>query len=125
AVTQVCRNESQLASPFPLLDETLEQLVALLEKNLLKQQWVEPSAQTASSQPRFTLLETVREYALERLKQSRPALELHRRHAVYYTELTEKAATNLIGTGAQIDAKQLEQELDNLRAALDWCLQTG
>ncbi|HEX2916082.1 MAG TPA: tetratricopeptide repeat protein [Chloroflexia bacterium] len=125
AVHQVCPEESYPESPFSLIDQTLEKLVALLEKNLLKQEWAEPDAQATSSLPRFTMLETVREYGLERLKQSAQVADLHRRHAVYYTQLTEKAATNLVGTTPQVDASHLEQELDNLRAALDWCRESG
>ena len=99
--------------------------MALLEKNLLKQEYVEQSAEVAASQPRFAMLETVREYALERLKQSGQEPELHKRHAVYYTELTEIAVANLDGTASQMDLRQLELELDNLRAALNWCRETG
>lgn len=125
AVRQVCGYESQPANSFPSVDETLEQLVALLEKNLLKQEWVEQSAEAVSSQTRFTMLETVREYALERLKQSGQEGKMHKQHALYYTELTEKAAGNLVGIGAHIDLKELEQDLDNLRAALNWCREAG
>ena len=70
-------------------------------------------------EPRFTMLETIREYAAERLEESDGAEELRRRHAEHFLALAEEAEPNLRGSpGGWLD--RLEHEHDNLRAALDW-----
>jgi predicted ATPase/class 3 adenylate cyclase len=69
---------------------------------------------------RFWMLETIREYAAERLDESGASNQLRRRHARYFLALAEEAAPNLRWSGsprAWLD--RLEVEHDNLRAALD------
>ena len=64
------------------------------------------------------MLETIREYAGERLEESGEAEELRLRHAVHFLALADEAFPNLLGTpGDWLD--RLEAEHDNLRAALD------
>jgi len=68
--------------------------------------------------PRFTMLEPIREYAVERLEESGEAEQLRRGHAAYFLELAEEAEPNLRGSpGDWLD--HLEREHDNFRAALD------
>ena len=68
--------------------------------------------------PRFAMLETIREYAAERLEESGEVEELRRRHADYFLGLAEEAEPNLRGSpGDWLD--RLEREHDNFRAALD------
>ena len=68
--------------------------------------------------PRFAMLETIREYAAERLEESGEVEELRRRHAAYFLGLAEEAEPNLRGSpGDWLD--RLEREHDNFRAALD------
>jgi predicted ATPase/DNA-binding SARP family transcriptional activator len=68
--------------------------------------------------PRFAMLETIREYAAERLEDSGEVEELGRRHAAYFLGLAEEAEPNLRGSpGDWLD--RLEREHDNFRAALD------
>jgi predicted ATPase len=69
-------------------------------------------------EPRFVMLETIREYAVERLEESDGAEDLRRRHADYFLALAEEAEPHLRGSpGVWLD--RLENEHDNLRAALD------
>lgn len=74
---------------------------------------------------RFGLLETIREFAAERLAENGEAAEIRRRHAAHYTSLAERAAPNLVGDERSTWLDQLEHEHDNLRAAIGWAIETG
>jgi predicted ATPase len=68
--------------------------------------------------PRFTMLEPISEYAVERFEESGETELLRRRHAAYFLGLAEEAEPNLRGSpGDWLD--RLEREHDNFRAALD------
>ncbi|MGO9083579.1 MAG: tetratricopeptide repeat protein [Streptosporangiaceae bacterium] len=75
-------------------------------------------------EPRVGMLETIREYALERLKQAGDLDDTQRRHARYYAAFAERSSEQLYGSGpghlATLD--RLEAEHDNLRASLSWSL---
>jgi tetratricopeptide (TPR) repeat protein len=73
-------------------------------------------------EPRFNMLETLRQYALERLAESGEAGELRRRHAEYFLTQVETAEPYLDGPDQAIWLQQLEQEYDNLHAVLAWSL---
>ena len=74
-----------------------------------------------NDESRFTMLETIREYARERLEASGEAESLRRRHAVYYLRLVEVVLPELHGPDVLAWLARLEQEHDNLRGALHWC----
>ena len=80
----------------------------------------------ADGEPRIGMLETIRHYALERLEQAGDLNDTRRRHAQYYVGVAERVDEQLRGPGpahlAALD--RLEDEHDNLRAALAWSLQT-
>jgi len=80
----------------------------------------------ADGEPRVGMLETIREYALERLERAGDAGDARRRHAQYYAGVAERADEQLRGSGpahlAALD--RLEAEHANLRAALAWSLET-
>jgi predicted ATPase/class 3 adenylate cyclase len=80
----------------------------------------------ADGEPRVGMLETIREFALERLEQAGDLDDAWRRHAEYYAGVAERADEQLHGSGpAELVAlDRLEAEHDNLRAALAWSLQT-
>lgn len=81
---------------------------------------VEPPGRKA----RYSLLETVRDYARERLEAaSEEAGEIRRRHADYFVDFGVTTAAQLEGPGQAAAAAQLEDEHDNLRAALQWLLE--
>jgi DNA-binding CsgD family transcriptional regulator/tetratricopeptide (TPR) repeat protein len=71
------------------------------------------------------LLEPVRQYALEKLEESKNAESVRRRHAEYFLALAEEAEPELWGPEDKAWLERLEAEHDNLRAALSWALERG
>jgi hypothetical protein len=92
----------------------LNSIEVLVDQSLLRQ------AEGLDGEPRFTMLETIREYALERLQASGEADTIHTQHAAYYLMLAERAASHLQGANQVEWLNKLEIEHDNLRATLDW-----
>jgi predicted ATPase len=94
----------------------LEGLAALVDESLVRQREV-------AGEPRFWMLEIVREYALERLAASGEEDEIRRRHLEHFVAFSERAEPQL-GRGAQVEWLALvESEHDNLRAALAYALE--
>jgi len=73
----------------------------------------------------FTLLETIRAYALRLLAASGEGEALRRRHAAYYVALAEEIEPELMGPRQASSLARLEREHDNLRAALRWARECG
>ncbi len=91
---------------------TVKRLAGLLDHSLLQQ------APTATGS-RYSMLETIREYALERLEALGAGEAARRAHAVYYVALAEQLEPDLErAESAALD--QVESELDNFRAAFWW-----
>jgi len=97
--------------------KTLEKLAALVDKSLLQQE------KGPDGEPRFAMLETLREYALERLEASGEAAMLQRRHAEYFLTFAEESHAGLVSHQQLTWLARLEADLDNLRAALTYCLE--
>jgi predicted ATPase len=94
----------------------LEQLAQLLDKSLVQGQ------QGTSGEPRFTMLETIREYATEQLQESPEEAAVQARHAQYFLRLAEEAEPHLDSpTEWETWLERLEPEEANLRVALAWC----
>ena len=73
--------------------------------------------------PRYRMLETIREFALERLEAAGEAPQARRRHAEFFRALAERDEPMLLGTTRQrTSMAQLECAHDNMRAALAWCV---
>ncbi len=70
--------------------------------------------------PRFVMLETIREFSAETLAERGETNALARRHATAFLGVAQAAMPNLQGTDQRIWLDRLEREHDNLRAALDW-----
>jgi predicted ATPase/DNA-binding SARP family transcriptional activator len=97
---------------------TTDGLSALIDHNLL-------THTTTAGRSRYSMLETVREYAIETLVRTDEGEALRRRHAEFFSALAERAEPEL-ERPLQIDwLRALEDDHDNLRAALDWCLSGG
>jgi predicted ATPase/DNA-binding XRE family transcriptional regulator len=73
----------------------------------------------------YGMLEPVRQYALEKLEESREAEETQRRHAAFFVGLAERAEPELRGPDQVEWLETLEREHANLRAAMSWALSTG
>ena len=99
--------------------DMLEALASLADKSLVQQQ------EGVDGEPRFSMLETIREYALEQLARSEDAAVLSKQHAAYYLHLAEVAEPELKGQQVGLWLRRLEAEHGNLRAALDWSLGHG
>jgi predicted ATPase/DNA-binding SARP family transcriptional activator len=90
-------------------EASLEELSALVEQSLVRRR-----------DERFRMLETVREYAQDRLRASSEAADLGARHASFFLALAERLAPELRGEGAETAIAELEREHDNFRSALDF-----
>ncbi|MFN8490683.1 MAG: LuxR C-terminal-related transcriptional regulator [Caldilineaceae bacterium] len=108
ALTAVCTS----ASPVALL----EPLNGLVNKSLV---W---RRVTPNGQPRFGMLEIIREYALSCLQTQGAVETLQQRHALFYTEYTNRVEAELLSIKQRQVLNQLEGEVDNFRAALRWAL---
>jgi predicted ATPase/class 3 adenylate cyclase len=78
----------------------------------------------ADGEPRVGMLETIREYALERLEHCGDADISRRRHAEHYAAFAERVQGQLRGLAHLASLQRLETEHGNLGAALDWSLNT-
>lgn len=97
--------------------QTLDQLTLLIDKSLI-------AAEDGEFGTRYRMLETVRQYALEKLGESGEADAVRARHRYHYAAM----ATLLDmpgGSGHQRRVEQAEIEIDNLRAAFAWCRESG
>ena len=79
----------------------------------------------ADGEVRLSMLETVREDAVARLVSQGRFDDLRRRHAERFFDLAVAAEAELAGPNQAAWLESLERELDNIRAALDWCLSSG
>jgi predicted ATPase/class 3 adenylate cyclase/DNA-binding CsgD family transcriptional regulator len=107
--------EALCASPGSESEPILDGVASLVDKSLL--QGVE---QRAGEEPRFVMLETIREYALESLKSHGETEAVRRAHAAYFLALAEEAEQGMAGPQQAVLLERLEQEHDNLRAAMQW-----
>jgi tetratricopeptide (TPR) repeat protein len=87
-----------------------------LEKSLLRQE------EGVEREPRFVMLETVHEYAREKLQESGEEQEIKRAHAQYFLALAEEGESEVRGPEAAKWLERLEAEHDNMREALSWSL---
>lgn len=93
-------------------------VTALLSQNLVQ------AIRQGEEEPRFTMLEMIREYGQECLERCGELEAIQRAHAEYYLALAEVAGVKLISIEQTHWVKWLEREHDNFRAALRWFLNT-
>jgi predicted ATPase/Tfp pilus assembly protein PilF len=110
AAEAICPAAGELSTPV------FDSLHALLDKHLVQQQLA------TNGEPRFTMLETIREYALERLIERGEAPATQLAHALYFRDMAERAEPELRGPQQVAWLDRLEDEQANVRAALAWCL---
>jgi len=99
--------------------DVLGVLASLVNKHLVT------SSEQPDGEPRFDMLVTLRAYARTRLSSSGGEPDARHRHAAYFVDLAERAEAALTGPGQRAWLDLLEQEYDNLRAALGWALEVG
>jgi predicted ATPase/class 3 adenylate cyclase len=96
----------------------VDAMASLVDKSLLRRE-------EGDGEPRFRMLETIREYALERLTDAEEAHRVRGAHANYYLAFAVRAEDGLVG-GAQAEwLDRLTEDHDNLRAALSWFARHG
>lgn len=97
--------------------EVLDLLTQLVNKSLAT-----PDGES-EAEARYRLLETIRQYARERLLEAGGGEQIRERHLNYYLQLAERAEPELRGPNQIRWLDRLEREADNLRTALEWALQ--
>ena len=95
-------------------DADLETLQSLVDKSLVRR-----------TNDRFWMLETIREFALERLDESQDAIVLRARHARFLLAFAEEAKSHLAGERQAEWLERIADERDNIRVALAWALDRG
>lgn len=106
-------------SPGNAGSDLVDGLMSLFEKSLLRR------AELESGEPLFLMLETIREYALEKLHASSELVPLQAVHCAYFTDLALAAEPHLTDSDQAAWLARLEAAHDNLRAALRWALEQG
>jgi non-specific serine/threonine protein kinase len=106
--------EAVCGTPEESEGKLLEQLEALIDKSLLRQE------EEVDGEPRFWMLETIREYAAEQLAVSGEDEPVRARHAAFFAALGVRAEPGLCGSEEGAWRRRLAAEHDNLRAALAW-----
>jgi predicted ATPase/class 3 adenylate cyclase len=99
--------------------DTLDGLASLVDKSLVRQ------TETEAGEPRFGMLETIREYAGERCELEWDGDATRRRHAEHYLALAEAAEPHLDGPDQVAWLDRLDRDQSNLRAALRWAIEVG
>ncbi|MFL5657844.1 MAG: ATP-binding protein, partial [Ktedonobacteraceae bacterium] len=97
----------------------MEGMISLVDKTLLQHTGRD------GEEPRFAMLETIREYGLEALASEGEAHVTRQAHAAYYLRLSERAEPQLDGQEQLSWFQRLEREHDNLRAALTFLVEQG
>jgi predicted ATPase len=109
----VCDTKGDLA--LDLLDGT----ASMVDKSLLQQ------VEQTNGESRFMMLETIREYAREKLEASDEKAATKRAHAAYCLVLAEEDATEHAGAERSEWLERFASEHDNFQAAIEWLIETG
>ena len=106
-----------VASPLELGVDAFQSMASLVDHSLVRRE------EAAHGEPRFMMLETIREFALERLGESGELEAMRREHAEHFLELAEALEPELTKSGEAGD--RLGHDHDNVRAALAWSIEHG
>ena len=99
--------------------DLLTGMASMVDKSLVRQ------VEQAQGESRFAMLETIREYAVEKLQASGEEALTRRAHAAYCLVLAEEEATEQSGAESGERVERFACELDNFRASLEWLTETG
>ncbi len=108
ALEEVCNHDGSLQI------DVVDCVGSIMQKSLLEQR------EGRDGEPRLWMLETIHEYAREKLKESGEAEPLQREHALYFMRLGEAIEPHLTGKKQREWLDRLEDEYDNVRIALAW-----
>jgi tetratricopeptide (TPR) repeat protein len=97
----------------------LDVLSALVDDSLLRR------VEAADGEVRFQMLETIREFASERLEEEPDTEEIQERHAGHFLSLAREAEGHLLGANQKLWLDRFDREHDNIRAALAWSVRSG
>ncbi len=111
AIERVCAEEVE--------GDPVDAITSLVEHSLVRQE------EGVGGEPRFSMLETIREFAMERAVAEGSWDRLRDRHAHLFRELAEESAGEIMGSRKRSWLDRLEEEHDNLRAALVWASEVG
>ncbi len=111
----VCGDDDVQENPLLQRGEVLDLLIQLTDKSLVVIEKME-------DETRFYFLETIREFAREKLGQSDEHIEMQNRHLSYFAGFAEEAEIQIYDGGKSSWTARVEQEHANIRAALDWGL---
>ncbi len=95
--------------------QALDVVASLVDKSLLREE-------SMSDEPRFRMLESIRQFAAEQLAAGGEAETLRERHAAAIVAFTERAAAEVLGADSRDWLDRYELERDNIRAAMRWAL---
>jgi predicted ATPase/class 3 adenylate cyclase len=111
AAEAVCKPDAEFDTT------AFDAVASLADKSLVRQ------GETPAGEPRFSMLETIREYALDRLERSGEGELLRQRHADFFTAFAEQAEPEILGPDQLEWVERLEPDRDNFRAALGWLIE--
>lgn len=100
--------------------EVLDGLASLVDKSLVRQ--IDAPGPEGTLEPRFSMLETIREFAGERLRESGETEMLGRRHAEYFKAMTTRLFPTIMSAERERILPTIGIEQDNIRAALRWAI---
>jgi predicted ATPase/class 3 adenylate cyclase/DNA-binding CsgD family transcriptional regulator len=98
--------------------QVLDLLTSLVDKSLVQ-------VGDAAGDTRFRLLETIRQYSLERLAEAGEAEAIRTRHLGFFTVMAERAEQDTAGAGFMWFIDRVGADQENVRAAVDWSLASG
>jgi predicted ATPase/DNA-binding SARP family transcriptional activator len=101
-------------------NDILDLLGRLVDKSL-----VIVESDSDVDETRYRLLETIRQYALEKLVEAGEASVIRDRHLDFYLSLAEESEPHLFGHESILWINRLDKELDNIRAAMEWSTNSG
>ena len=94
--------------------DVLDGIVSLVDKSLLRQE------DGPDGEPRFSMLETIREFGLNQVEASGEGTTIRRRHLGWFADFAECCQPGVFGSDGPEWLNPLEAEFDNLRAAMTW-----
>jgi len=113
AAEEVCEgNNSETCDVLDLLTQLVNKSLVLVYES------------SCSRETRYRMLETIRQYTREKLLETQGGEIIRKRHLAYFVKLAERAEPELYRSNQLVWLNRLDDEFDNLRAALDWALAT-